>query len=141
MWPRHGHEIDGCAIFAEYALAIALVVAEAVLYPDNDPIMYDQPFVDTLNPEQGPAYHKLVKTTPKPRATKNNNGELVGPPPLLPLLPELVALGIADVVVEDMVVVWELKAQRKGVARTKRCEADNPGGTVVVVFPKSKPFQ
>lgn len=25
------------------------------------------------------AYHRLVKTTPKPRATKNRSGELVGP--------------------------------------------------------------
>lgn len=25
------------------------------------------------------AYHKFVKTTPNPRATKNNRGELVGP--------------------------------------------------------------
>lgn len=25
------------------------------------------------------AYHRLVKTTPKPRATKNSRGELVGP--------------------------------------------------------------
>ena len=27
-----------------------------------------------------PTYHKLVKTTPKPNATKNSSGELVGPP-------------------------------------------------------------
>ena len=27
------------------------------------------------------AYHKFVKTTPKPNATKNSRGELVGPPP------------------------------------------------------------
>jgi hypothetical protein len=33
------------------------------------------------------AYHRLVKTTPNPRATKNSRGELVGPPPFpLPLL-------------------------------------------------------
>jgi hypothetical protein len=25
--------------------------------------------------------HRLVKTTPKPNATKNSSGELVGPPP------------------------------------------------------------
>lgn len=27
------------------------------------------------------AYHRFVKTTPKPSATKKSNGELVGPPP------------------------------------------------------------
>ena len=27
------------------------------------------------------AYHRFVKTTPKPRATKKRSGELVGPPP------------------------------------------------------------
>jgi hypothetical protein len=32
------------------------------------------------------AYHRFVKTTPKPRATKKSSGELVGPPPLLSLL-------------------------------------------------------
>jgi hypothetical protein len=26
-------------------------------------------------------YHRFVKTTPKPRATKKSSGELVGPPP------------------------------------------------------------
>lgn len=26
-------------------------------------------------------YHKFVNTTPKPNATKNSSGELVGPPP------------------------------------------------------------
>jgi hypothetical protein len=34
---RHGHEINGLAIFAECALAITLVVAEAILDADNDP--------------------------------------------------------------------------------------------------------
>ncbi len=47
-------------------------------------------------------YHKLVNTTPNPKATKKSNGELVGPLPLLP--PELVvgSGGAADVA-EDMV--------------------------------------
>ncbi len=27
-------------------------------------------------------YHRLVKTTPNPKATKKSKGELVGPPPL-----------------------------------------------------------
>ena len=47
-------------------------------------------------------YHRLVNTTPNPKATKKSNGELVGPLPLLP--PELVvgSGGAADVA-EDMV--------------------------------------
>ena len=36
-------------------------------------------------------YHKLVKTTPKPRATKKSKGELVGPPPPPP--PPLLGVG------------------------------------------------
>lgn len=47
-----------------------------------------------------------MKTTPKPRATKNRSGELVGPP-LLPLEPCDVAVGMADVVDDgdDMVAL------------------------------------
>lgn len=33
----------------------------------------------TIEPPQ--AHHRFVKTTPKPNATKNSKGELVGPPP------------------------------------------------------------
>jgi hypothetical protein len=35
--------------------------------------------------------HRFVKTTPKPRATKNNRGELVGP---LAEAPVVVAAGV-----------------------------------------------
>lgn len=51
-------------------------------------------------------YHKFVKTTPKPRATKNRRGELVGPLPPLeePVLVaagrEAAALGAVDVVAD-----------------------------------------
>ncbi len=38
-------------------------------------------------------YHKLVKTTPKPNATKKSSGELVGPPPPPPLAADVVAAG------------------------------------------------
>lgn len=47
--------------------------------------------------------HKLVKTTPKPSATKNSNGELVGPPPPPPPF-EVVADAAAAVVDEGMSV-------------------------------------
>jgi hypothetical protein len=56
-------------------------------------------------------YHKFVKTTPKPKATKNRRGELVGPlpPPEEPVLvgeaeSEAAALG-AVVVVADILCV------------------------------------
>lgn len=32
-----------------------------------------------VRPNDVSSHHKLVKTTPKPRATKNRSGELVGP--------------------------------------------------------------
>lgn len=53
---------------------------------------------------QGEMYHKLVKTTPNPNATKKSNGELVGPglpPP--PAGAEDVAAGGPEVDVEDIV--------------------------------------
>lgn len=48
----------------------------------------------------GKPYHKFVKTTPNPRATKKSSGELVGPPLLLPLLDAalVVALAMAELV-------------------------------------------
>lgn len=54
--------------------------------------------------EQRQAYHRFVKTTPNPRATKNSSGELVGP--LLPPL-SLLPVGVGDPlaaadVVDDM---------------------------------------
>lgn len=55
------------------------------------------------------AYHKFVKTTPKPKATKNNKGELCPPPLPLPFpvlfevppLREVVSLVVAAELVED----------------------------------------
>lgn len=64
-------------------------------------------------------YHKLVKTTPKPRATKNRRGELVGPLPPLeePVLvagadTEEAALGAIDVVAD----IWVLSLNRHTTA-------------------------
>lgn len=62
------------------------------------------------------SYQRLVKTTPKPRATKNSNGELVGPlpPPLLePAL--VVADGAADEVVEDMTTLCYARSYGNGI--------------------------
>lgn len=43
--------------------------------------------------------HKLVNTTPKPKATKNSKGELVGPfdPPLPEVVEDIVAPEVVDV--------------------------------------------
>lgn len=57
------------------------------------------------------AYHKLVKTTPKPRATKNKSGELVGPELLL-LFPLLVGEGEGGV----EVVAGVAMVAREGVS-------------------------
>lgn len=65
-------------------------------------------------------YHRLVKTTPKPRATKNRRGELVGPLPPLeePVLvaraetEEEAALGAIDVVAD----IWILSSNRHKTA-------------------------
>jgi hypothetical protein len=57
-----------------------------------------------LSESIGLAYHKFVKTTPNPRATKKSSGELLGPPPP-PELPVEVLDGAVVVlveVVEDM---------------------------------------
>ena len=54
--------------------------------------------------KQRQAYHKLVKTTPNPSATKNSRGELPG---VLLLLPESVWVGdaaAADVLVASAMV-------------------------------------
>lgn len=55
--------------------------------------------------------HRFVNTTPNPRATKNNKGELVGlfePEPSPPLLAVVVAALLeADVGVEDILTTIE----------------------------------
>ena len=50
-------------------------------------------------------YHRFVKTTPKPSATKKSKGELVGPPPPPPELGTVdVAAGGATAVLEGIEV-------------------------------------
>lgn len=73
------------------------------------------------------AYHKFVKTTPNPRATKNNRGELVGPL----LLPDagwegegvgkvdvMVAMNDGDSESDDM---WLVKGDHEERGRAARC--------------------
>ena len=91
MGARHGVEINGLAILGISGGAVALVVSEAVLDADDDPDITMASAKPTPMPASQMTYHKLVKTTPKPRATKNSSGELVGPlepPPPPPLVSE-----------------------------------------------------
>jgi hypothetical protein len=81
MRPRHRREVDWFAICGGLGCAAA-VVAEAVLDADDDPNDVNKSNYTT----PASAYHRLVKTTPKPRATKKSSGELVGP--LLAFVPD-----------------------------------------------------
>lgn len=97
MRSRHLCQVDGFAILAYGAhCAISLVVTEAVLYAYNDPAQCMSADV-RLGDSQCRPYHKLVKTTPKPNATKNSRGELPG---VLLFFPESVgvAVGAAEAV-------------------------------------------
>jgi hypothetical protein len=95
MRARHNGEVDWVAIGVCAECTIALIVAEAVFNANNDPnrstIETEQWAVATVT------YHRFVKTTPKPNATKNNSGELELLPPGLP-----VGEGEADGVGEEV---------------------------------------
>jgi hypothetical protein len=86
---RHNSKIDWVAIGVCAKGAIALVVAEAVLYPNDDPAKVN--YTITTRDEHTTTYHRFVNTTPKPSATKNNSGELE-----LLLLPGLPVLELVD---------------------------------------------
>lgn len=104
MCPWHGCHIDMLAILVMVKATVALVVPEAVFDADDDPTecKHDTPGLMRLQTRE--VYHKLVKTTPKPRATKNRSGELVGPELLdwLPLPVGVGEAGSAAEVGEDM---------------------------------------
>ena len=95
MLSRHVAEFCSVWVFTSiHALSVALVVSEAILHTDDDPT-----YVSTRIKQNSWAfYHKFVKTTPKPSATKKSRGEL-GPLPL-PLLWEVAAAVAAAVAVE-----------------------------------------
>ena len=65
--------------------SVSLVIAEAVFDTHNNPnATVNQPAVedsDRVVEGTNPTHHRFVNTTPKPKATKNSSGELVGPPP------------------------------------------------------------
>lgn len=113
MRPRHCRHVNGFTVFIVALLAIPLVVSKAIFDSDNDPAGdFVKRLRDWLQSGNCAAlrfltYHKLVKTTPNPKATKNSNGELVGPPPppppplLLPPLLDVVAGGTPIVSVDE----------------------------------------
>lgn len=82
---RPGHIFQGqrLAIFAE-AGAVARVVAEAVLDTDDDPVALVRTCFGGKaargrgggSRQSSASHHRLVNTTPKPRATKKRRGEL-----------------------------------------------------------------
>jgi hypothetical protein len=73
-----------------------LIISKTVLDADNNPIAaMSCKSLPGINHRETilVTYHKFVKTTPNPRATKKRSGELLGPPPPPPLsLPDVAAL-------------------------------------------------
>jgi hypothetical protein len=93
----HVLEIDRVDILAISKSTIACIVSKAVLDSDDNPSHKCQSTKEgkerlTASSSRRISthpitYHKFVKTTPNPSATKNSSGELVGPfPPDEPLL-------------------------------------------------------
>lgn len=73
----HGGEVDGVATGMGAECSVALVVPEAVLNAN------DNPERSAGRRGERQTNQRLVKTTPKPRATKKSSGlllELPGPP-------------------------------------------------------------
>lgn len=123
MRPRHCGQIDGFAVLVYHTrLAVSLIVSEAVLDTDNDPVVQVSVGVERDTNRFSSTYHKFVKTTPKPSAIKKSSGELVGPPPPVPCVAVDVALGAAEV--EDevvaMVVSRECYEIRKVTCESRR---------------------
>jgi hypothetical protein len=72
---RHILKINRLAILTGSQGSVSGIVTKAVFHTHNDP--FSLLVADRLLPTDT-AYHKFVKTTPNPNATKNNKGELVG---------------------------------------------------------------
>jgi hypothetical protein len=108
MRSRHLRQVDGLAILVYSAhCAISLIVSEAILYAYNDPTQCVRACsLATVNSVE--PYHKLVKTTPKPNATKNSRGELPG---VLLFLPVSVWVGVGtadEVLVASAIFDWRV---------------------------------
>jgi len=69
---------------------------------------------------------RLVKTTPKPSATKNSSGELVGLLDLPAPSPFPVAEGVGALValaVDDMIIVWRRRREIERASEEVDCVA------------------
>lgn len=104
MRSRHIFEIDRFAVFTDTHLTVSCIVSKTVFDTNDNPseaVSGSNQIVLRL------IYHRFVKTTPKPRATKNSSGELVGP--VLELLPPVDCdgdgTGEVEVAANDDVVV------------------------------------
>jgi hypothetical protein len=107
MLSGHCTQIDTIWILSIHTLPIALVISEAVFHTDDDPSGWSMGH--SKHNSESSAHHKLVKTTPNPKATKKSSGEL-GPFPELPELPVGEAGGVAVVVEIKLVVVADILA-------------------------------
>ena len=103
MWSLHDGEIDWVTTLILGPLPVAPVVAEAVLDTNDDPVQSLIRLPSSLKCESD-TYHRFVKTTPNPKATKKSKGELVGPL-LSSSESSKVAVGETAVAVEVKVVV------------------------------------
>ena len=112
MLSRHRTQVNGVSVFAISQCAVALVISEAVLHANDDPgddcqltVGWAERLGGEVQDDRWVTHQRLVKTTPKPKATKNNSGELVGPGLLLLFAALVDAEGAAEVEVGlDMVV-------------------------------------
>lgn len=112
MRSRHDGEIYWVAIGMGSQGTIALIVAKAVLDSNNNPRLKS---VGLLNygalSAMRNTYHRFVKTTPKPSATKNSSGELE-------LLGLELLLGVGEDDADDEAVGVAIVSQR-GVRNSK----------------------
>lgn len=107
MRTGHGYQIDWIACLLAAQLAVPLIISKTVLDTDNDPgnRLSMEPGA-TAQCSDDPTYHRLVKTTPNPSATKNSSGELVAPElPPPPPLPVVVAALAAAVVGDGAILI------------------------------------
>lgn len=108
----HSDQVYGLSRFLTAELTVSLAISKAVLDSDDDPAITVRchPWNTgrlarwSGQREHEATYHRFVNTTPNPRATKNNKGELVGlfePEPSPPLLAVVVA-ALLEADVEDI---------------------------------------
>lgn len=95
------------------ASTIPGIVSETIFHTDNNPRQWNEyGLFGVPKPEKiKKSYHKFVKTTPKPRATKNSSGEFPpAAPPLPPPFPaaDVVAEGVADIVLDIICCVYRI---------------------------------